>query len=72
MSIPGPRAVSIAAASRDALIAQLDDSAVLSIAALRHGGRAYVGRRTDCFTALAVEELPTEFRGYADLVAWRT
>lgn len=40
-----------------------------SIAALRQGGRAYVSGLTERFTALAVEELPTEFRGYGDPVA---
>lgn len=42
---------------------------MLSISALRHGGRAYVSGHTERFTALAVEELPTEFRGYGDPVA---
>lgn len=69
MSTLGPGAVSSDASGREVLIAQLDDSSVLSIAALRHGQRAYVSGQTECFTALAVEELPTEFRGYGDPVA---
>lgn len=68
-STPDARSVPIGAACRDALVAQLDDSDVLSIAALRHDGRAFVSGRTGSFTALAVEELPTEFRGYGDPVA---
>ena len=69
MSTPGPRAVGSDARDREALVAQLDDADVLSIAALRHGGRAYLNGRTERFTALSVEELPNEFRGYGDPVA---
>ena len=65
----GPRSAPSEAASREALIAQLDYAEVLRISALRLGGRAYVSGRTERFTALAVEELPTEFRGYGDPVA---
>lgn len=69
MSTPGPRAVPSDARDREVLVAQLDDADVLSIAALRHGGRAYLNGRTERFTALSVEELPNEFRGYGDPVA---
>ncbi|HYI52692.1 MAG TPA: hypothetical protein VEX57_01920 [Microlunatus sp.] len=70
MSTLDPRAVPSEAAGRDALIAQLADADVLSVAALRHGRRAYVSGRTECFTALVVEELPAEFRGYASPSRW--
>ena len=72
MSTLDPRAVPSEAAGRDALIAQLADADVLSVAALRHGRRAYVSGRTECFTALVVEELPAEFRGYGEPVALAT
>lgn len=69
VTVDGPRAVPNDPQQRELVIAQLDDSSVLAIAALRSGKRSYLCGPLEAFNALVVEELPTEFGGYGDPIA---